>query len=92
MRGRLDIYAQILRVAEEEALQDHIELKCRLNTKQTHEYIHALLRAGLLNAFSLIPQKGRCGPKRHRVSYRTSQAGKRFLELYSEMQNLLRTN
>ena len=89
-RGKIGIIANILKVAEKDALKSHITSKCRLTSEKTKEYIQLLLTKGLLNAFPLghvrhVPGR----PNRHRMTYQTTEIGKQFLKKFAEISALV---
>ena len=90
MRGRLDIIANILTIAEKDVLESHIMLKCSLSPKQFDEYIQMLLETGLIDAFPVVNLRHMSEPKnRRRMIFHTSKTGNQFLKLYSELYTLV---
>lgn len=88
----LEKIAQILTVAQQPALQNHILVKCALSMARFKQYIAELLKAGLLDAYPTVNMKlpGRRG--NNRMLYQTSRKGKEFLRLYNELASLLQSS
>lgn len=75
-RSRLDIIADILRVALNPTLKTRIMYACNLSFKQTHYYLPLLVESGLLQQNS--------------ATYQTTEKGKGFLTDYHSLsQNLV---
>ena len=85
----MEKFAEILIVAKQPALKNHIMRKCNLNSVRFNKYISQLLESGMLNAYpALDPHIP--GPKtRHRMIYQTSTKGIEFLKRYNELLALM---
>ena len=85
----MEKFAEILIVAKQPVLKDHIMRKCSLSTAYFDIYINQLLESGMLNAYpALDPHIP--GPKtRHRMIYQTSTKGIEFLKRYNELLTLM---
>ena len=80
-RGYMEILYSILSVCLSGASKTHVMFRCRLNSKQLHFYIEILLTKGLL-------EKGR-EPPSAKVEYRTTQRGRKYLETYGALLEML---
>ena len=80
-RGYMEIVYSILSVCLNGALKTHVMFRCNLNSKQLHFYIESLLVKGLL-------EKER-EPPSAKVEYRTTQRGRKYLETYSALLQML---
>ncbi len=80
-RGYMEIVYSILSVCLNGALKTHVMFRCNLNSKQLHFYIESLLAKGLL-------EKERSPPSA-KVEYRTTQRGRKYLETYSSLLQML---
>jgi predicted transcriptional regulator len=80
-RGYMEIVYSILSVCLNGALKTHVMFRCNLNSKQLHFYIESLLVKGLLD-------KERAPPSA-KVEYRTTQRGRKYLETYSALLQML---
>jgi len=88
----MDKFAEILTVAKQPALKQHIIQKCSLSNESFNNRIHQLLQSGLLDAYPALDLHTP-GPKtRRRMIYQTSQKGKEFLKRYNELLTLLETS
>jgi len=86
----LEKIAEILTLAKQPILKDHIMRKCNLSSLLYERYINQLLELGLLDVYPAIDLKGVRGPKsHHRMIYQTSQKGLEFLKRYRELLTLL---
>jgi predicted transcriptional regulator len=72
-RCRLDIFAAMLRAAEEEAVKTRIMHLAFVSSNQMQEYLDVLLEGGLIAVSN-------------GSSYQTTEKGKRFLTLYHELE------
>ena len=85
----MEKFAEILIVAKQPALKNHIMRKCNLNSVRFNKYISQLLESGLLDTYPAL-DRHMPGPKtRHRMIYQTSKKGLEFLERYKELLTLL---
>jgi predicted transcriptional regulator len=80
-RGYMEIVYSMLSVCLNGALKTHVMFRCNLNSKQLHFYIDSLLAKGLL-------EKDR-EPPSAKVEYRTTQRGRKYLETYSALLQML---
>ncbi len=80
-RGYMEIVYSILSVCLNGALKTHVMFRCNLNSKQLHFYIESLLAKGLL-------EKDR-EPPSAKVEYRTTTKGRKYLETYSALLQML---
>ncbi len=80
-RGYMEIVYSILSVCLNGALKTHVMFRCNLNSKQLQFYIESLLSKGLL-------EKDRSPPSA-KVEYRTTQRGRKYLETYSALLQML---
>jgi predicted transcriptional regulator len=74
-RCRLDIFAAMLRAAEEETLKTRIMHLAFVSSNQMQEYLDLLLLEGGLIAV------------RNGSSYQTTEKGKHFLTIYQELED-----
>jgi predicted transcriptional regulator len=77
----MEIVYSILSVCLNGALKTHVMFRCNLNSKQLHFYIESLLAKGLL-------EKDR-EPPSAKVEYRTTNKGRRYLETYGALLQVL---
>ncbi len=80
-RGYMEIVYSVLSVCLNGALKTHVMFRCNLNSKQLHFYIESLLAKGLL-------EKER-EPPSAKVEYRTTTKGRRYLETYGALLQML---
>lgn len=80
-RGYMEIVYSILSVCLNGALKTHVMFRCNLNSKQLHFYIESLLAKRLL-------EKDR-EPPSAKVEYRTTQRGRKYLETYSVLLQMM---
>ncbi|MDE1853673.1 MAG: hypothetical protein KGI38_07995 [Thaumarchaeota archaeon] len=80
-RGYMEIVYSVLSVCLNGALKTHVMFRCNLNSKQLHFYMDSLLAKGLL-------EKERAPPSA-KVEYKTTQRGRKYLETYSELIQML---
>lgn len=73
-RCRLDIFAAMLRAAEEEAVKTRIMHMAFVSSNQMQEYLDLLLEGGLIET-------------RNGSSYQTTEKGRRFLAVYQELED-----
>ena len=78
-RGRMDIVADILRVAKEGAKKTQIIFRARLNNAQCKKYLSLMMRKGLIE----VDKQGKC------VLYRASDKGTEYLREYHELREFL---
>jgi len=83
-RSRVDIIADILRVAEEGAKKTHIMYKCNLSFRQLNVYLNFLAERGLLKP---IPAKK--GDRNNLNTYETTSRGRSFIQAYRNIRVLL---
>ena len=82
--------AEILTVAKQPCLKDHIICKCCSSSRSFKEYLDLLLENGLLDAYPVLNSKHLSGrPTKRRMIYQTSKKGLEFLERYKELLTLL---
>ena len=81
-RGWLDITYSILVACRGGTLKTHVMYSCNLNSEQVQQYTQMLLERGLL-----VRTEEYLGATR--AIYRTTQAGKRYIEVYNELENTL---
>jgi predicted transcriptional regulator len=74
-RGRMDIIADILSVAREEAKKTQIVYTANLNFKRVDAYLHYLVGKRLIENTGEV--------------YKTTEKGKEFLHDYKKMKELL---
>jgi predicted transcriptional regulator len=74
-RGRIEITADILSVAREEAKKTQIVYNANLNFKRVDAYLHYLVDKGLIENTGGV--------------YKTTEKGKEFLHDYKKMKKLL---
>ncbi len=77
----MEIVYTILSVCLNGALKTHVMFRCNLNSKQLHFYIESLLAKGLL-------EKER-EPPSAKVEYRTTVKGRKYLETYGFLLQML---
>ncbi len=77
----MEIVHSILSVCTDGALKTHVMFRCNLNSRQLHFYIESLLAKGLL-------EKERAPPSA-KVEYRTTQRGRRYIEAYDTLLQML---
>ncbi len=80
-RGYMEIVYSVLSVSLNGALKTHIMFRCNLNTKQLHTYVDSLLEKGLL-------EKVRSPPSA-KVEYRTTVKGRKYIETYNTLLQML---
>jgi predicted transcriptional regulator len=80
-RGYMEIVYSILSVCLNGALKTHVMFRCNLNSKQLRFYIDSLLSKGLLD-------KERAPPSA-KVEYRTTERGRRYLETYGTLLQMM---
>jgi predicted transcriptional regulator len=80
-RGYMEIVYSILSVCLNGALKTHVMFRCNLNSKQLRFYIDSLLAKGLL-------EKERAPPSA-KVEYRTTERGRRYLETYGTLLQMM---
>jgi predicted transcriptional regulator len=80
-RGYMEIVYSVLSVCLNGALKTHVMFRCNLNSKQLHFYIESLLAKGLL-------EKER-EPPSAKVEYRTTNKGRKYLETYGALLQML---
>lgn len=85
----LEKIAEILTVAKQPQLKDHIIHKCSLSTETFNEYLHLLLGNGLLDGYPTVGLKLRGRQTKGRMMYQTSVKGVLFLKRYAELTKLL---
>ena len=76
-RGRLEIIADILSVAMEEAKKTEIVYKANLNFKRLGKYLPYLMEKGLIESGNMSNE------------YKTTEKGKEFLRDYQKMEERL---
>ena len=79
IRSRIDILATILSAALNDKLKTRIMFKASLNYNQAEKYFNFLIKAGLL-------RKDGSG---RRIFYRTTAKGKKFIEKYKALKELI---
>jgi len=84
-RSRIDIIANILRVAENESRRTHIMYRCNLSFKQLHTYLDFLTERKLIKRTKVIGDENPSG------KYLTTNKGKAFIQAYSSIRALLST-
>lgn len=90
-RSKFDLMAAILNVASAPALKTEIRMKCGLSGRQYDEFMKLLLESGLLDAFPQVENKKVPGRKsKRKTMYVRTDAGNKFLSLYSEMTILIK--
>ncbi len=77
----MEIAYSILSVCLNGALKTHVMFRCNLNSKQLRFYIDSLLAKGLLERDREPPSA--------KVEYRTTQRGRKYLETYSALLQML---
>ena len=80
-RGYMEIVYSMLSVCLNGALKTHVMFRCNLNSRQLRFYIDSLLAKGLL-------EKDRSPPSA-KVEYRTTQRGRKYLETYGTLLEML---
>ncbi len=80
-RGYMEIVYSVLSVCLNGALKTHVMFRCNLNSKQLHFYIESLLAKGLL--------ENDRSPPSAKVEYRTTRLGRKYLETYSALVQML---
>jgi predicted transcriptional regulator len=86
-RSRIDIIANILRVAEGGAKKTHIMYKCNLSFKQLHVYLDFMVERGLLECSSLKTE----GKADLTTTYKATKEGRAFIQAYRNLRALLST-
>ena len=82
--------AEILTVAKQPCLRDHIICKCSFRSYTFKPYLNLLLENGLLDAYPVLNSKHLSGrPTKRRMTYQTSQKGLEFLKRYNELLTLM---
>jgi len=82
--------AEILTVAKQPCLKDHIICKCSFRSYTFKPYLNLLLENGLLGAYPVLNSKHLSGrPTKRRMIYQTSQKGLEFLKRYNELLTLM---
>ena len=79
-RDRLTIMAQILNIAREETLKTQIMYRANLSFAQLNQYLSDLQEIGLLKN----------NTEDGRTTYRTTSRGIKYLERFSEIEDLLK--
>ncbi len=77
----MEIAYSVLSVCLNGALKTHVMFRCNLNSKQLRFYIDSLVAKGLL--------EGEREPPSAKVEYRTTQRGRKYLETYSALLQML---
>ena len=80
-RGYMEIVYSILSVCLNGALKTHIMFRCNLNSKQLHTYLESLLDRGFLERIRIPPSA--------KVEYRTTPLGRRYMETYNQLLQML---
>ena len=80
-RTRLNIIADILEVAMEEALKTHIMYRANLSHAQLTSYLNSLLELGFLAVVEY--------PTESRPRYKVTEKGLQFLKDYARLNRLL---
>jgi predicted transcriptional regulator len=80
-RGYMEIVYSILSVCLNGALKTHIMFRCNLNSKQLRWYMGSLLEKGFLESVRVPPSS--------KVEYKTTERGRRYLETYNTLQQML---
>jgi len=83
-RSRMDMIANILRVASGENQKTLIMPRCNLSFKQLHAYLNFLVSIGLLKS---VPP--RTGEKSDSNAYETTEKGESFIQAYRRLESLL---
>ena len=78
-RGKMDIIAEILRKLREPICKTNIMSRCNMSTAQSGRYLNLMRTSDLV-------QTNTCAGK---LTYRRTEAGLQFLELYKRMTLLL---
>jgi predicted transcriptional regulator len=81
IRGYMTIVYSVLSVCLNSDLQTHIMFRCNLNSKQLHFYLESLVNRNLLERDRVPPSA--------RVEYRTTTKGRKYIETYEAMAQLL---
>ena len=77
-RGNLEIAADVISIVAEGTRKTHIMFKANLSYSLVNTALHALLKAGLLEAVG-----------GDYMAYRTTEKGREFLDCYNNMQQLM---
>lgn len=75
-RGRIEIFADIIKTASQEQIKTHIMYSANLSYAQIRRYITELLEMGFIEEID-----GR--------AYRATEAGRHFLNTYEHMEKML---
>jgi predicted transcriptional regulator len=77
----MEIVYSVLSVCLNGALKTHVMFRCNLNSKQLHFYMESLLTKGLLEKLREPPSA--------KVEYRTTARGRKYLETYGTLLQML---
>lgn len=80
-RTRIEIFANVLTVAQDVVLKTHIMYKANLSHKQLEKYLSHLLLNGLIEQIYNTSDRGN--------RFRITQKGAQFLEDYSRLSSYL---
>jgi predicted transcriptional regulator len=80
-RGYMAIAYSILSVCLNGTMKTHVMFRCNLNSRQLHFYLESLVAKGLL-------ERGRTPPSA-KVEYRTTEKGRKYVETFGAMVQLL---
>jgi predicted transcriptional regulator len=80
-RGYMEIAYSVLSVCLNGAIKTHIMFRCNLNSKQLNFYVTSLLEKGMLEKIR--------DPPSAKMEYRTTQRGRKYMETYSALFQML---
>ena len=80
-RGYMEIAYSILSVCLNGALKTHVMFRCNLNSKQLQFYLESLEGKGFIESGRIPPSV--------KVEYRTTDRGRRYMETYDRLIQLL---
>lgn len=80
----MEITYSILLVCLNGAIGTHIMFRCYLNSRQLHSYVDSLLSKGLIER--------RREPPSSKVEYATTEKGRRYIEVYDTLAEMLNGN
>ena len=83
-RGYMEIIYSILESSMQGVLKTHIMFKCNLNSRQLQLYVQFLVDKGLLVRERVPPS-----PK---VEYKTSERGRKYMQAYETLLELVGTS
>jgi len=84
--------AEILTVAKQPALKQHIMQQCKLPTHAFAIYTQRLIDCGLLRASPPLNLRLTGNPGKQRMIYQTTDKGREFLKRYSDLLSLMETS